>query len=279
MKQIKILSPAKINIFLEVTGKREDGYHNLITLMCGISLYDDITVDFNVSKTFITCDSSLVPVDESNIALKAAMLFYKEFNQKNFIHIDIKKNIPVGAGLGGGSSNAASILKSLNEYYGFPFTTEKLCDIGKLIGADVPFFIFNKPAIATGIGDELEFINIEPYHVLVIYPGYGISTADVYKKFNFALTNKEKNITNASLKKGCLKSLLHNDLESVSISVYPEIKKIKDILIKEGSEGSLMSGSGTSVFGLFSDYDKAKKAYKFIKQNYIWQIYLAQLSI
>ncbi len=279
-EKIQAQSPAKINLFLNVTGKRPDGYHNLNTLMCCITLYDTIDLDFHENKIRVTCDHPLVPEDESNLVFKAAELFFENSGKQGGVGINIKKAIPVGAGLGGGSSNAASVLLNLNHHYGSPFNAEELGKLGLAIGADVPFFIFGKPAIATGIGEKLRAYKfLKPFYVLLINPGFSVSTAEVYKNLNLGLTKCEKKFKRIPFNGVSIDILdfLCNDLESVTADMYPDINKLKLLLIDHGAEGALMSGSGPTVFGLFSDAEKIKKAYRELTEFNEKQKFLTRL--
>jgi len=162
--------------------------------MCCISLYDTVSIEFGVDKTSVVCNSPKVPENDSNLAVIAANIFFKKLSKNENIKILIDKKIPVAAGLGGGSSNAAFILLGLNQYYGRPFSRDELIAMGLSIGADVPFFIFQKPALASGIGEKLEaYQKLDPFKVLVIYPpGISVSTSDIYKNFNLGLTKCKK---------------------------------------------------------------------------------------
>ncbi|MEA3280158.1 MAG: 4-(cytidine 5'-diphospho)-2-C-methyl-D-erythritol kinase [Thermodesulfobacteriota bacterium] len=279
---MQILSPAKINLFLRIVGKRQDGYHNLFSLMCCISLYDTISLFFQVDKTSLSCNNALVPEDETNLTVKAANLFLKTLNKAEHVHIDIDKQIPVGAGLGGGSSNAAAVLSGLNRYYNFPFSRDQLISMGIAIGSDVPFFLFRKPAIVTGMGEKLESFNrFKPFHLLLIYPGFSVSTADIYGKLNLGLT-KCKNINkNYKFKKQKYDVVanLCNDLETVTASIYPDITVAQKALLTHGAMGTLMSGSGPTVFGLFSDFDKAHEAYNALLDNNRWKLFQAEMLV
>jgi 4-diphosphocytidyl-2-C-methyl-D-erythritol kinase len=283
---MKLLSPAKINLFLAVTGKRPDGYHELCMLMCAVSLYDTITLIFDADsrsqKIGVFCDAPDVPSDESNLAHKAASLFLKHAGIRGSMDIFIEKNIPAGAGLGGGSSNAATVLSGLNQHYGFPFSREKLMEMGLKLGADVPFFIFGKPAIATGIGEKLEiYKTLSSFKVLLVYPGFSVSTASVYKNLKLGLTTCKKKIIKASFKDRTFNPEHHlcNDLETVTASLYPEIATIKSLLCEQGARGALMSGSGSAVFGLFSDAEGAEAAKRNFSQNKKWKIFVADMLI
>ncbi len=280
---MEIQSPAKINLFLEVCGKRPDGYHNLNTLMCCISLNDTIRLTFEQKKISVHCTHPDVPEDVTNLAWRAARLFFDTTNIHEGVRIDIEKNIPIGAGLGGGSSNAAAALNGLNTFYGSPVSNKDLMAAGKSIGADVPFFIYGKPAVATGIGDILTPCDcIKSCPILLIYPSIPVSTAEVYKKLNLTLTKTKKINTKTlfelNLGQDSAKELF-NDLESVAIGMCPEIQKVKASLLANGASTALMTGSGSAVFGLYNNIEKAKKAYKTISQNRIWQLYLTNLVI
>jgi 4-diphosphocytidyl-2-C-methyl-D-erythritol kinase len=289
---LKVLSPAKINLFLQVAGKRGDGYHELVTLMCCISLYDVIRMDCNTAKISVQCDTIEVPKGETNLAYQAAGLFYGTMKQDSAgrkkvagaegVSIFIEKNIPVAAGLGGGSSNAASVLKGLNAHYGHPFTLSQLSAMGLRIGADVPYLLYRKPAIARGIGEKLTpYKGLSSMPVLVICPDFQVATARVYKNLNLRLTKCEKKIKNFCFEVPAFNARRHlcNDLETVTIADHPEIKEIKKTLLELGAEGALMSGSGPSVFGLFADRRRMRRACETLKKASSWRLYAAELLV
>ncbi len=277
---MKMLSPAKVNLFLQVVGKRPDGYHDLVSLMCCIELYDTVSLTFGLKATTISCAHPEVPEDETNLAYSAANCFFEKLKKNEGVAITIEKKIPVAAGLGGGSSNAASVLLGLNRHYNYPFSRDELMSLGLSIGADVPFFIFNQPALACGIGEKLEPYQLsEKLTFLLIYPGFGLATASVYKNLNLGLTKCKKKLSYTLLKmQGFdVRSHLCNDLETVVEPKYPDISAAKEALLSHGAIGALMSGSGPTVFGLFSDPEKAREASHALKQNHPWQIYLADM--
>lgn len=261
---MKILSPAKINLFLHVRGKRPDGYHELFSLMCCITLFDEILLRIDTGNSIqLACSHPGVPSDATNLAYRAARLFQEKLGSSRGIDIRLTKNIPVAAGLGGGSGNAASVLLALNTVCGNPFSRARLMEMGLALGADVPFFIFQKPAIATGIGDILDHFRGElPYHFLLLYPEISVSTAEIYQNLNLTLTKDEKKPTSTHLKLTRFDPAHHltNDLETVTANKYPEIGMLKEKLLANGAIGALMSGSGPTVFGLFNDIDTAKSA-------------------
>ena len=277
---MKILSPAKINLFLQVTGKRPDGFHELFSLMCCLDLFDIIFLQFGGKKIEIESSNLQIPLDETNIAHKAATLFFKTLKTTDGVNIRIEKSIPVAAGLGGGSSNAASVLIGLNQHYGLPFSREELMSLGLRLGADVPFFLFQKPAFASGIGEKLEaYQGILPYHILLVNPGVEVHTAEVYRNLNLRLTKCKKIITKPFLKESGFDASLHlcNDLESVTIPKFPVIESLKKQLLKHGALGALMSGSGPTVFGLFSDFHPAEKARQAIARDRRLNAYLTDI--
>ena len=270
---MKILSPAKINLFLQVTGKRSDGYHELFSLMCCISLYDTISLQFDTDEIKIDSLHPDMPLDAGNLVYQAADLFFQTLKIKAGVRIGIDKQIPIAAGLGGGSSNAASVLRGLNHYYGYPLSQDRIMTLGLKLGADVPFLLYQKPALASGIGEILEaYTAWLPDTVVIVYPGFSVSTAAVFQNLNLRLTKCKKVITKPTLKKSGYQIPLHlcNDLEAVTESQYPEIKSVKEQLILLGALGSLMSGSGPTVFGLFSDQKSAGNAVRAIEAHPRW---------
>ncbi|WP_413830839.1 4-(cytidine 5'-diphospho)-2-C-methyl-D-erythritol kinase [Desulfobacula sp.] len=270
----KIASFAKINLFLYVTSKRKDGYHNLYSLMTQIDLCDDIYIQFIQKELSITCDHPNVPEDESNLAYKAAVLFYqflkiKTGEGKIGLSIKIIKRIPPGGGLGGGSSNAAAVLMALNRYYKIPFSKAELMTMGLKLGADVPFFIFGYPAIARGVGERLEkVINLKAYHLVLCDPGITASTGNVYKNIDYRLTSKPKDNIKIGLNERLrgqafdVRDQMHNDLEESACRLYPEIKETKEEMAMLLQREVYMTGSGATLFALFSDWENANKGFE-----------------
>jgi 4-diphosphocytidyl-2-C-methyl-D-erythritol kinase len=287
---MKILSPAKVNLFLRVLGKRPDGYHELLTLMCCIGLYDIISMDFGQEGVAIYCDDANVPSDESNLAHKAATVFFDKIKKNPFkqhrrpgpegVAISIKKKIPVAAGLGGGSSNAAMVLAHLNQYYGQPLSAAELNALGRTVGADVPFFLFQKPAIATGIGEKLKKYNgLKPLPVLLVCPNFHVSTQAVYKNLNLGLTKCEKKLKEFlfGMPVFDVKQHLCNDLETVTISAYPELYEIKEKLLNLHALGALMTGSGPAVFGIYADKKSVQHAFDELRKGDRWRLHIAEM--
>ena len=278
---MRIISPAKINLFLCVTGKRADGYHELFTLMCCVGLADTILLDFGTNRISIYCDHELVPRDGSNLAFRAAAAFFEQTGIKAGVDITIEKNIPVAGGLGGGSSNAAAVLEALNRRFNQPLSQVHLHHIAAGIGADVPYFLYKKPALATGIGDILKpYSQLTQLPVIIINPGFTVSTAEIYKSYSFGLTNGKKTINYSSFtERTVFNAVIHlvNDLEEVTAGRYPEIHGTKQRLLDLGAIGALMSGSGPSVFGLFTDMDAAERAYDKLSGSRNESVFLTEL--
>lgn len=286
---VKIRAPAKINLGLRVVGRRVDGYHLLDTIMVPVSLYDEVLITKSArevgsssSKLTVTCDSPAVPSDEGNIVFRAANLIIEENSIRERVKIHIRKRIPIGAGLGGGSSDAAATLIAMNSLFGLNYSTRRLKKQAYGLGADVPFFIDCRPARARGIGECLTPIKSLPWEwAVIVYPGFPVATAWVYRKFAAKLTKLMANTSIISpLKKSSGQPrLLVNDLESVTMARYPRIKSLKRELIAEGAAGALMSGSGSAVFGLFDSKGNAARALSRLQKEDGVDTFLVRLLI
>ncbi|MFH1714825.1 MAG: 4-(cytidine 5'-diphospho)-2-C-methyl-D-erythritol kinase [Elusimicrobiota bacterium] len=271
---MKLKSYAKINLFLEIRGRRKDGYHNLVSFMQEISLYDDIEVinrkDSNIK---VSGDGIKIPYDERNLAWRAAKKMQEASGKKNGVNIHIKKRIPIGAGLGGGSSNAASVLLGLNKLWNTGFSLKKLARIGKTLGADVPFFIYGGACLVRGIGEKVRQLkNIPKINMVLVYPAIHVVTKKVYESYSFKLTKKFKKCSiehyynsrgsSLSLKKG-----LFNRLEESCFKLYPKIQRLKEYLMSYQVGGVLMSGSGSSVFAIVNNAKQARAIKKDIENT------------
>lgn len=277
---IRILSPAKINLFLVVLRRRPDGFHDIFSLLCPIGLYDHIQLTFDRAKIEVRCSDDRIPQDDANLAFTAARLLFGRLNIDSGVRIHIDKNIPPGAGLGGGSSNAAGVLVALNRHFGEPLSQRELMRLGQRIGADVPFFVFRQPALASGIGEQLEaYAGLRNFQVLLVNPGFAVSTKEVYEQLNLRLTKCKKKITRSLLKKSGFSAARHlcNDLETVTAAMYPELNAVKNQMMQQGALGALMSGSGPTVFGLFEDSDKARKAKRVFDRKNRWHVYSVEM--
>lgn len=261
---IELAAPAKINLFLRVLGKRPDGYHQLETWMQKLDFGDSVTLRLTGDgRIRLDCSDSSLPQGEGNLAWKAAALFFSRSvcrGKGEGVAIHIEKRIPVAAGLGGGSSDAGTVLRGLNRLHGGEFTEEQLSSMALLLGADVPFFVTSHDAVvAGGVGEEmLPLRSLEGYGIVLVNPGFSVSTRWVFE--NLGLTTEMKESKLASFRKDAFALLarreLANDLESVTLARYPELSEIKTELVEAGAETSLMSGSGPTVFGLFPDASK-----------------------
>jgi 4-diphosphocytidyl-2-C-methyl-D-erythritol kinase len=283
---VKIRAPAKINLSLRVVGKRPDGYHLVDTIMVPVSLYDEVEIRKIRSASgkkkppdrliTVTCDYPRVPQGEKNIAYRAAQMLMQRAGIEQPVHIHIRKRIPVGAGLGGGSTDAAATLVGLNRLLRLRLSTVKLEKMALSLGADVPFFIRGRPARARGIGERLRPIRkLVRFWIVIVYPGFPVSTARVFKNFRSTLTKPLVNTSIPSLENfDKLAGLLVNDLESVTFKRYPKLSLIKVRLLHEGAAGGLMSGSGSSVFGVFASKRRAAKALHRLRKEEGAQAYL-----
>ena len=271
-RMIRIRAYAKINLGLFIKGRRSDGFHEIETILLPIKLYDKINIEKSLNNTIIECSDPSVPGQNKNLTYIAFQKLRERYPSKikEGIKIYIEKNIPVGAGLGGGSSDAAAVLLGVRNLWNIGVSDKILKMIASQLGSDVSFFIDCKPALAKGRGEILKEIdyNIERW-ILLIYPDLNISTSWAYKNFNFILTNRLKNINlNYLIKKNILKfrNLIFNDLEIPVFSKYPQLREIKENLYKSGAEFALMSGSGSCLYGLFKDKSKAEKVSKKLKK-------------
>jgi len=252
LSTITLRSPAKINLCLSVLARRPDGYHDVEMLMQMVGLFDEVTVSLGGPGISVKCDSVAVPSGEGNIAWKAAAELLRVSGCKAGLSIEIKKNIPVAAGLGGGSGNAAAVLAATNKLLGLGLERDRLAEIGVRIGMDVPFFFFGPTALARGRGELLtELPSMPQFRVLLVNPGFETSTAWVYKNLNLGLTKKLDCNKISRLNLRNIGEGLHNDLETVTSAAHPVIDRIKAALLARGAVGALMSGSGPTVFGIF----------------------------
>lgn len=282
--KITLKAPAKINLFLEITGKRQDGYHNLESIMQTVSLYDELTAEDSEDDCIILeCSDKNLPADETNIVYKAAKALKEHFKIDRGAKIFLKKEIPMGAGLGGGSSDAAAALKALTELWGIKAEKRVLERIAAKLGADVPFFLTGGTAFCQGIGDQITPLpDIAKVPIILVNPGFGVSTPSVYKKVKFPLTNIikihtiNKLICDGSFNEKNAFKHCFNRLEDYVFPSYPEIAEIKSVLTDLGC-ASLMSGSGATVFGIFGSESQSETMNSKL-QEYNWTTWLVYPS-
>lgn len=271
-------APAKINLCLHVLGKRRDGYHELAMLMQRVSLGDRIDIAVTATPGIrIRCDRLRLAPGEENLAGRAAEQLLRRVAGPVGVDIDIDKRIPVAAGLGGGSSDAATVLLALNDMLGLALAKRELMEIGVRLGADVPFFIFEEAAWATGIGERLEKAPpLPPVWYVLVNPGFSVSTAQTYRKLG--LTSLV-DTTRLPRFPGTIQELvaqLHNDLEAVTRKDFPVVAALKRRLVESGAAGALMSGSGPTVFGVFEGEGVARSAAADLERNPDWKVFVAQ---
>lgn len=285
MDKLELKALAKINLGLDVLGRRENGYHDVRMVMQTIHLYDDVTLEKTKEPGIhLETNLSYLPVDENNIAYKAAKLLRDEFGITEGIRIRLKKFIPVAAGMAGGSTNAAAVLFGMNRMYGLGLTEQQLKDRGVKLGADVPYCIMRGTVLAEGIGEILTPLPPMPKcYVLIAKPGISVSTKIVYEKFDALKDVEHPDIDRLMLglengKLAEVASSMGNVLEGVTIGLYPVIENIKQVMIQEGALNAMMSGSGPTVFGIFEDRRTAKKAYNVLKEKKLAkQIYVTNI--
>ena len=276
---VRLYAYAKINLFLDVTGKRADGYHDIRSLMQTVSLCDTVTVsaeDMTDPTITLTCNKEELPCDERNLAYRAALAFYEAVGFRKRTKIHIEKKIPVSAGLAGGSTDAAAVLKALNRICDFPFSTEKLCAIGKILGADVPFCILGGTAEVCGIGEQITACEDLPrLPIVVVKQGEGVSTPWAYRRldemygdFNGQFAGgTDPHQHYAALREGIRRGVpeavtahLYNVFEGAVLPIHAEARGLKRFFSDHGAEAALMSGSGPSVLGFFRDPASAERA-------------------
>ncbi len=288
IRKVVVQAPAKINLFLSVLGRRSDGYHDLETWMQKIDLHDTVELELYFGKGIeFSCNDASIPEDETNLAVRAASAFF-QVSQKSKgygVRITLQKNIPVGAGLGGGSSDAGTVLRGLNDFFEREFSERQLIELARPLGADVPFFVVDHHAVfATGIGDIMHPVDsVSNCSFVLVNPDFFVSTAWVFQ--NLALTSLSKNSKLSCLQKHKAVSLslqdMHNDLEQVTCVKHPEIEIMKRTLLTWGASHVLMSGSGPTVFGVFPDTKKPfgsdlKRIVDGLRQEYGRKVFLSR---
>lgn len=285
MDKLELKALAKINLGLDVLGKRENGYHDVRMVMQTVYLYDEVTIQ-KVKTPGIHVETNLffLPVNENNIAYQAADLLMKEFGIKEGVSIKLKKHIPVAAGMAGGSSNAAAVLFGMNKLFSLGLTEEEMMKRGVKLGADVPYCIMRGTVLAEGIGEKLTALPSMPKcYVLVAKPPVSVSTKLVYGRLDAQEITIHPDID------GIIQGLHHqrieevtsamgNVLEDVTVAQYPVIEEIKAVMKEAGALNAMMSGSGPTVFGIFTQRQAARKAYQMLRKKQLAkQIYLTNV--
>lgn len=279
MRSLLLKSYAKINICLNVVGKREDGYHELDMIMLPLELHDSILFSElpNASDHFVTIDDFSLGLFQYNVATAAIEKMQKKYKFNNKFRITIHKVIPMQSGLGGGSSNAGAVINAVNSYLKLNLPYQELVDISTGLGADIPFFITNKPARCRGIGEKIDFINVKnDYYALIVKPEQGCSTQGVYQVSDqMTLSTGDVEMVKKALEEGdddLLAKSIFNALEEPAISLVPEIQVIKDKLKMAGLKIVQMTGSGSSVFALSTDKKLIKSVAKSLEDQYLVEV-------
>ena len=266
---MKIKAHSKVNLTLDIVGKKENGYHLLKTIMQSLELADVVDVELAEKDIQVKTSLKYLPNDKNNIAYKAAEAFFKHFNLNCGAKIYIEKNIPVAAGMAGGSTDGAAVIKALNQLTGINADIKTLIEIGETVGADIPFCIMGGTVLCEGIGEILTPLkSLQPCPVLIAKPDFPISTVEIFKKVKLNEMKHHHDTDGAirAIEKGNLYDLskrMYNVLEEITASEKPVIKEIESVMLDNNAMCSLMTGSGPTVFGLFEkteDAEKAKKA-------------------
>ena len=283
MKKI-IKAPAKVNLYLRVNGKTIDGYHDLTMIMQAISLYD--TLEFDIVKNQpnqvvnLSCNIPYIPTDDKNLVVKIVKYFIENYNIRDSFNIKLTKMIPTCGGLGGGSSDAASTILFLNEFYNLKLTTDEQINIASEFGSDIPFFIYQSICLCEGRGEKLTRLReFNDYYIVIATPDIRVSTKDVFTQFdnmnisNFSSEDKEIKLNNCvrAIDKRNIRLLsesINNDLAAVTEGLHDEIKKYREKMLEYGALSSMMSGSGPSTFGIFNSFLKAMSCKRRMKKEY-----------
>jgi 4-diphosphocytidyl-2-C-methyl-D-erythritol kinase len=264
-KTVRLESPAKVNLMLRVLRGRKDGYHDIKTIFQKISLRD--TLWFSLKRAggmSISTSGLTLPAGEGNLVHRAALLVLNRSDYKGGIAVKIRKRIPIAAGLGGGSSNAATTLKALNQLLRLDLPRQELMNMGLKLGADVPFFLMKGSALGSGIGERLRQVQLPELWYVLINPNFEVSTASVYQKVILTKMRFHYRIQKFFKSPEEIFPFLHNDLEKVVSREHPEIDEMKKCLNAAGAAATLMSGSGPTVYGIFPEEGGASKAYRTI---------------
>jgi 4-diphosphocytidyl-2-C-methyl-D-erythritol kinase len=273
-------SPCKVNLLLNILGKRPDGFHELETVMHPVNLFDRLTFRRGGSSVQLTCSDSALPVDQTNLVHRAATAFREAASIKDGVAIHLEKHIPMAAGLGGGSGNAATTLLGLNELFGYPLPPQPLHELAASIGSDVPFFLQSKPAIATGRGERIQALDffraLNGAAFLLVHPGFGVATAWAYQnlaRFPEALNGRPSRAENLVrlLNTFDLKTAVgefYNSLEAPVLEKYPLLEIYQKFLGEHGAIVALMSGSGSTTFGIFTSEATAKVAEQKVRAKF-----------
>ncbi len=275
----QLKAPAKVNLRLKVLGKRADGFHEIETIMQRIGLWDIIRVEPAAKGLEIRCPGFPDLEGKKNLIWQAVRLLEEEGKKRLSFRIYLKKRIPLGAGLGGGSSDAAAILSGINDFLGGPVSAGRLTELAGVLGSDIPFFLTRQTSLARGRGEILEPLpNFPVWWYVLIYPGFPLATRWVYQELKIPLTEKKQYTNIKSLKTGPIglgPDFLENDLEKAVLAHYPHLARIKDALLAQGSLGALMTGSGSTFFGLWREKRAAVEAFHHLRKGTWGKVFIA----
>jgi 4-diphosphocytidyl-2-C-methyl-D-erythritol kinase len=261
--EIEMLAPAKLNLLLKITGQRADGYHEVVSVLVPVELYDKLTIGRLEKGLEVYWSGRELPEGKPNLVHRAAYSFFEKSGIRKGARIRVVKKIPISSGLGGGSSDAAATLLGLNQLWGNPLSRGDVEELARTLGADVPFFLLQRPCIARGIGEILQPIEDFPlFWYVIISPHLMVSTAWAYKNIKLQLTGSynQSNLKKVEESIFNIPDSLSNDLESATLRKYPFLGPLKASLTKLGARSASMTGSGPSLFGLFDSAEKAKEA-------------------
>lgn len=283
MNEYQIKAYAKINLGLDVVRRLENGYHEVKMIMQTVNIYDELAFEKTDGEIILTTDSGELPLDENNLIYKAVRLMQDTYGISEGVKVHLQKNIPIAAGMAGGSTDAAAAMIAMKELFSLEVTKDDLMKLGVKIGADVPYCIMGGTALAEGIGEKLTALTKAPVCYLVVAkPDINVSTKFVYEHLDAAGVQKHPDIDGMveAIKQGDLQGItkrMENVLETVTIPAHPIIATIKEKMLDAGAMNSLMSGSGPTVFGIFTEYEKAQQAYERIKEeNLAKQIFVTE---
>lgn len=281
---ITLKAPAKINWRLSITGLRENGYHDLQMIMLPLALADEVTLSINEGSSGVTmnCSDVDLPTDGRNLCVKAAVKILEAAGSLTPISIFLDKRVPSGAGLGGGSSDAAAVLVGLNRLLQLGMSREKLAEIGVSIGADVPFFLYRQPAIAEGIGEKITIIQEFPHiWIVLVNPAFEVPTPWAYKQWDLQLTAPNQHVSLPRSFRGLDEAFLvmENDLETVVQRHHPEVSHMKERLKEAGARRCMMTGSGPTVFGVFESQESSERAAECLRsKNVNWKVFATKVT-
>ena len=278
---ISLKAPAKVNLFLEILGKRDDGFHEIETIMQEIDLADSLQFEETQEGVTLECNNKNIPANQDNLVCKAANLILEECGIKKGVLINLEKNIPVGAGLGGGSSDAATTLKALNSLWKVGLNNEELMGFAAKLGSDIPFFINGKTALCRGRGELITPVEVRNrMDYIILFPRVHISTETIYKNLKIDLTKKRKDVSFFldALKYSevvGISKLLFNRLEEVIFATYPDLLQVKSALESFDFCGLSISGSGSAFFGLCNDRHQAEVIKSKVESSGMGNVFVA----